>query len=155
MESRDNFKEYVFKYFGPKTILESDDLTVVIRGHLLIENILEKILSTKLNIKVFEEKDLTFDLKLKMAHSMNLLVNLYPAIKRLNKIRNVFAHKLETKLEDQDITIFVELLESNGYSNNVGWQETVGNKKLRLGFALHFILGFLSAMYEANSKQDK
>ena len=153
MESRDEFKEYVLKYFDGKVVLESDDLTIVIRAHLLVENILEKLLKGCLDITVFEERDLSFNLKLKMAQSMNLLEDLYPAIKRLNKIRNDFAHKIETKIETMDISVFIQLYENEGRENDPTWKAALNNKKACFGIVIHYILSRLVSAYDRNQKK--
>jgi len=146
MGTENEFKEHVFKYFDGRAVLESDDLTVVIRAHLLIENIIEKILCKNIDLKTFEDRELTFNFKMKMAQSLGLLDDLYPAIQRLNKIRNEFAHNIETKIESTDIGIFIELYENAGYGNDFVWKAALKDKKACFGIVIHYILGKLDSL---------
>ncbi len=143
-----DFKKYVFEYFDGAVLWNSDDLTVVIRAHLLVENIIERILAKSLRLEVFDDRELTFSFKLKMAQSLNLLDDLYPAIKRLNNIRNEFAHNIETKMQSVDITILIDLFESKGGRNLPGWEEILKNKKVCFGTVIHYILGRLHGIIE-------
>lgn len=153
MTSKDEFKEYVYKYFDGKTVISGDDLTVIIRAHLLVENILEKLLSKNLDVKVFEDRELTFNLKLKITQSMNLLGDLYEPIKTLNKMRNEFAHNIETKIQDMDLSTFIKLYENRGHGDDPVWKAALDNKKACFGIVIHYILGRLAMTYEQSSEK--
>ena len=155
MTTRDEFKEYVFKYYDGKKIFKGDDIAVVIRGHILIENILEKILSKYLDLNAFDDRDLTFDFKLKMARSIGLLGDLYVPIKRLNKIRNEFAHKIETEIKDVDISVLTKFFEDKRRLNNLEWEAASSNKKFCLGMIIHYMLGRLAGIVDADSQEIK
>ena len=144
----DEFQKYTAKYFDGKSIRQSDGLTVVIRGHLLIETALEVLLSQYLDLKVFEDRDLSFDDKLKLAQSMKLLGDLYAPIKRLNKIRNDFAHKIETKIQDVDIEVFVQFIKARKHDDSEIFKTYIEEKQLYLGQIIHYILGCLMGIIE-------
>ena len=151
MQFDDEFKKYIYKYFDGKAIRQSDDLTVIIRGHLLVETALIVLLSQHLKLEAFEDRDLTFDFKLKLAQSMNLLGNLFAPIKRLNNIRNDFAHKIETKIEDIDISVFTDFIKKKHLDNNPVFNTYVDEKKLYLGQVISYVLGSLSNIIEGRA----
>ena len=149
--THDELKEFAFQYFDGKTIMNIDDLTVVVRGHLVIESFLEQLLKKHMDLSEFDgQDDLTFSRKLKMVQGLGLLGDLYPSIRRLNKIRNDFAHDIRMQLQDVDISLFVELFERRGHGNDSVWKASQENKKARLGIAIHYLLGFLAALIESS-----
>ena len=109
-----------------------DDLILLtLKGHLLIENLLEINLCRLLAISSLPEKDnakLEFHQKLKLleavviAHEPNPNADLFCAIAKFNKIRNDLAHKLMT--QDEIETAVNSIIQS--YQSKV-------DKKINLG----------------------
>ncbi len=129
---RDEMKNFAFHYFDGKTVMKSDDLTVVIRGHLLVETFLERLLAQRMDLKEFEDHDLTFSRKIKMANGLGLLGDLYLPIKRLNKIRNDLAHNIQMKLQDVDISAVTEPFQKK-YGDGPEWKAAGGRQKTSVG----------------------
>jgi hypothetical protein len=78
-----------------------DDLTTVLRIHLLCERHLEAFICASVNnVNLFRrpcEISMTFSLKLKIARNLGLSKTVHDSIYLINKIRNDFAHNLMIK----------------------------------------------------------
>ncbi len=76
-----------------------DEATVVLVGHLCIENLLDKIIQVKCKSPktiLDDSRSYTFAVKLQIIYSMGLLPDdTYKNIIRINKFRNKFAHNIE------------------------------------------------------------
>jgi len=84
-----------------------DDLGKVIRSHVIIENILIKIIESKLPEHTYYEKmDLTYEQKVNLAMCFNLDIAWYTPLKTLGTIRNGFAHKLRDQINKSDANNF-------------------------------------------------
>jgi len=144
--TEDEFKQdYIDKYFRAKSLLDADDLTVVVRAHLLIEILIEILLKKELlKSDILADKDFTFYMKLMIADSMGLIPSkLLPAIKKLNNIRNEFVHNINTSLQNLDIRELTELLDVKDSSRKIN-EQYKNNNKLLLGLAVWYLLGYLS-----------
>ncbi len=134
------FNNWVNKYFTGANIVSADDLTVVIRAHLLVEILIEMMLRKSLvNENILSHNDFTFDMKLTLADSMGIIsVRPLSAIRQLNSIRNKFAHNIRTRLQDLDISKITKLL--NGKND---FKQFKHDKKLMFGLGVHYLLGYL------------
>lgn len=104
---------YLHKYFLPlrnKKLEDSDDLSLVLRAHLLAELLMDMIL--KRNVKSqrrLAKQNLTFSMKLTIIDSFRLIPEkLINGLEALNSIRNQFAHDLRTSLENVDFDIIIK-----------------------------------------------
>lgn len=112
----------------------NDKLYVVLRGHLYIENELNKLIDGYLPYaKTLELNKMSFYNKTKLALSLNLLDELTSnALLNLNTIRNNYAHNLKYNVSKKEITdlrisiskipgfeIYNEEFEVDGKNNNV------------------------------------
>ncbi|MBP7722349.1 MAG: hypothetical protein KA155_07405 [Alphaproteobacteria bacterium] len=94
-----NFAELTYEdidqHVMEQLVFEEDSMSPILRGHILIEKILETLLSNHmLNAETFFKTRRSFDLKLDIAFSLDLInKKYYSAFKGINKIRNNFAHK--------------------------------------------------------------
>lgn len=81
-----------------------DPLALVIRAHLYVEAVLIRHIEAALvNKGQFDSASLTFPRKVKLAAAMGKVSNAdVSALLALNSLRNRFAHKLDTHLQDQD-----------------------------------------------------
>lgn len=140
--TEDEFKNLVNKYFRGANILLADDLTVVIRAHLLVERLIEMLLRKKLvNIKILEHNDFTFNMKLALVDSLGIISDrLLSAIRQLNNIRNRFAHNISSQLRDVDISEITKFLNSKDY-----FIKFKGDNKSMLGLGVSYLLGYLIA----------
>lgn len=76
-------------------VLEEDEISPILRGHLIIEKVLETLLSKNFErpSSFFRERS-SFKLKVDLAYSLGLINNKYKsAFLALNNIRNNYAHK--------------------------------------------------------------
>ncbi|MDQ7797612.1 MAG: hypothetical protein RDU76_01540 [Candidatus Edwardsbacteria bacterium] len=109
------FEEYIDKEYNKFSLtLDSKDdvVLVVLRFHLIVENLMERIIKTKLKRgdKIIESGHLSFNQKLQLVDAFDILDNTcIQAIKNLNTVRNKCAH-------DKDKTITVNDIENIGQS---------------------------------------
>jgi hypothetical protein len=86
--------------------LREDELGSIIKGHLLIEYIINKIILHKCKSpkKILDDnRSYTFSVKLQLVHSMGLIPNhIFDNVQRINKIRNQLAHNLDFEIKRLD-----------------------------------------------------
>ena len=88
---------------------ETDPLNLVLRAHLYLENLLEAILRRRFPNPelLLKNRDFTFSMKLDVLRAKNYLdVHSYNDIKKVNAIRNKFAHELHYDFAAVDFTSF-------------------------------------------------
>lgn len=76
-------------------VYDSAELSSILRGHLLIERILETLIANSLKRpdRILEKHRLTFELKVDLASALGALPDSHlGAAKALNGIRNAYAH---------------------------------------------------------------
>lgn len=90
----------------------------VLKSHLVVEHYMTEFIRAKNpNLVSLDKARLSFSQKLNLLNGINDFVDsLIPGIKRLNKIRNGLAHKLDTKVTDKDIEVFLSVNLFNGLS---------------------------------------
>ncbi len=122
----DFMMNYLHKYFFPprnKKIEDSDDLSLVLRAHLLAELLMDMIL--KRNVKSqrrITRQNLTFNVKLTIIDSFRLIPEkLISVLEALNSVRNQFAHDLRTSLENIDFDIIVKKCGGSPVPKKVLW----------------------------------
>jgi len=79
-------------------VWDAPQLSVVLRGHLLIEQVLEALISQKMPHpdRLFEKQRLSFEMKCDLANAMGVLPGAHlGAAKALNSIRNAYAHRAD------------------------------------------------------------
>ncbi len=115
--SQEEFKQSLNKYFLGKSLYFTDDLVAVVTAHLLVEVLVDQCLINQLGFKktkVFEGADFTVGLKLQLIEAATLIPNeLLAAVRKLNKIRNDFAHNLGQTLADADLDLLISFAEQN------------------------------------------
>ena len=106
----ENFKRF-FKHIA---IDETDRVLVVLKGHLLVEELLREYIKARVtNHKYLDDARLTFHQCLCIARSLsnnNDNSKLWKSIKLLNTLRNKLAHSLEPNDIDNKIDEFVNYL---------------------------------------------
>jgi len=104
-----------FKFLDEKALSEMlgfNDLTmVVLKGHLIIERILNGIVASHCNSPIYLSKArLTFSQMAHLAQSLMVVLikkGVFPAIHNLNKLRNYLAHSLDTSKTEELADKFV------------------------------------------------
>lgn len=80
-----------------------DDLGVVIRSHIIIENSLNSFIESLMyDKKEFRKINLEFDKKVKLAVSLGLTDRFKAPLCSLGKLRNQFAHTIRSEISAQD-----------------------------------------------------
>ena len=98
----------------------SDRELILLKGHLLIEEVITEICVASLNssnpVGINIGSNTMFAQKLNICWALNhdrLADNIWCALKELNSIRNAMAHQIEPKGIDEKITSFVQKILSN------------------------------------------
>jgi len=122
-------KDITYDYISRMRYHE-DELGLIVKGHLLIEYIINKIIERKCKnpkIILLNRQNYTFSVKLQIVFSMGFLPqSIYRNIRRVNRIRNEFAHNLEPNYDKIDF----KFTKYNGTS-----EETISLRpKLKKGF---------------------
>ncbi|MDA3822505.1 MAG: hypothetical protein PF450_07860 [Bacteroidales bacterium] len=115
-----NLKRYieVHKELYKHLRFEGDDIEVVLKGHLLLESLLGKILNSSVqNTKILSVANLSY-------HKLTCLVQaihdtkcgswVWKAVFNLNNIRNKLAHNLELPGIEEQIEDFIVFVRANG-----------------------------------------
>ena len=95
-----------------------DPVLILLKGHLLIEELLRELINIHLaDPQAIEEAELTFHHCLCLAKAFGAEIRsdywIWQAIKKLNKLRNQLAHNLEPKGFDDRLENFVSFVEEN------------------------------------------
>lgn len=101
--SKDITAQYLFTLHQ-----HEDDVGLILKGHLLIEFILNEIInrcckSPKTILR--DHRSYTFAVKLQLVYSMGSLPTpIYKSIRRVNRLRNHLAHNLELEIDQSDFS---------------------------------------------------
>lgn len=98
--------EELDKYGMQMLVWDAPELSVVLRGHLLVERVIETLISNKMKNpdRFFRGHRPSFEMKVDLASALGVLPDAYcSAAKALSRIRNSYAHR-----EDHSLT-FEEL----------------------------------------------
>lgn len=130
-----------FKYLSGQGISRSDELTVVVRGHLLVEAAMNAILEMKFTNDCFLKKGrVTFAAKMRLCRSLGIMKeDVYSAIKQLNDIRNDFAHILHADLDVKKMDILFQILERDPHGMTA-LKTAPDDRKALLGLSVHVII---------------
>lgn len=102
-----SYKEVDEQIMG-KLVFDDAELSPTLKGHLIIEKILETLISNNLaDPKALFQHRLSFDLKLAVAKAMGLLPEKhFAAFKALDRVRNKYAHQGDYQLTLDELTAF-------------------------------------------------
>jgi hypothetical protein len=84
-------------------IYDAPELSVVLRGHLLIEQVIEALIAQKMKYpdRFFNNQRISFEMKVDLASALGVLPETHlGAAKAMNNIRNSYAHR-----EDHSLSI--------------------------------------------------
>ena len=99
--------------------LHDDEVSVTLKGHLLVEYLINKIIEQRHETpeKVLgKSHNFTFSKKLQLVYSMGLLPDyLFENINRINRLRNKLAHNLTFDLDKEDMSF----TKTNGETINI------------------------------------
>lgn len=122
-----------------------DDITLItLKGHLLVEELLEELIASHCKNPAALEGDIGFSVKLKFARALTGAEELsvvWTACQKLNSLRNALAHKLEHPEAQKRLASFFAIFDDP----NTEWQRT-GSDSADLKRALVFLLGAIQAI---------
>ena len=154
-EFRESFRKFLDDTRG------ESQLQIILRGHLYIESEILSLLNLALkHPKYILGKNFSFENKLNLAVALGLIAeeNIH-AYKKLNKIRNNFAHELGYELTEKDFNDFIstfsrELKDHYDYHTAFDYLfETNLTSKFRSAIAVLWIhLRFLIQVYEIDRR---
>lgn len=114
-----------------------DHITIVLKSHLLIEYLLNKIVKHKL------ERDpdkLMFAKKLKLIRSKDLIPDyIYRNIDKINSLRNKLVHELNYELETSEM----EIIDTHGNTKRINIRKKLYPDRQYLKLLGHFCLSSL------------
>lgn len=84
-----------------RALTGEDTLGAVIRGHLYIENELEQFIRLRLPDGAYDALNLSYSAKVRLAVGLGLPEARRGALEEVGRIRNKFAHRLDTALTDE------------------------------------------------------
>jgi len=87
-------------------VWDSPEISIVLRGHLLIERVLETLIAQKMKHpeRFFENHRATFEMKVDLAYALGVIPDAHcGAAKALNNIRNGYAHHEDHKLSFEEL----------------------------------------------------
>jgi len=98
----DAFNAQIQELFSQKT----DEMGTVLKCHLIVEYYIDQLLEAGYPTIKWKPVNLNFSKKLEMINTPGTAVGViyYPAIKKLNTIRNKFAHNLAYELQESDLS---------------------------------------------------
>lgn len=84
-------------------LLGEDELGVVVRGHIVIEQeLIEFIEMNLVNKSYLNAMSLDYSQRVKLAMALGLSQEKGPALQAIGKLRNAFAHNIEKGISDED-----------------------------------------------------
>lgn len=93
---------------------KGDTLSVLLKGHLLVEELVGAYLEQKIGAKALRDADLIFYQAICLAEALDdnpARIWLWGAVKKLNKLRRQLAHNLEPKGFSAKLDEFVDFVE--------------------------------------------
>ena len=87
-------------------VWDAPELSVVLKGHLLIEQVIEALIAQKMKHpdRFFGSQRVTFEMKTDLASALGVLPDAYlSAAKALNNIRNSYAHREDHQLSVEEL----------------------------------------------------
>ncbi len=128
---------------------------IVIKGHLLIEESLNKIIETFVHhSEIIQKARFSFSQKIVIAKSMSLSQSnnsIWTIIEKLNTLRNDFAHRLSSSTRQDKIEKLIELLKTEIGDKEDG-NIDLTDQNTALGSVIGLCLGFLSSFEEETDR---
>lgn len=87
-------------------VWDAPELSVVLRGHLLIERVIEALIAQRMKHpdRFFQNHRVAFEMKVDLASALGVLPDAHvSAAKALNNIRNAYAHRENHKLTFEEL----------------------------------------------------
>jgi len=106
-----DIKQEGFQSYFDKLTYINNPMALTLTIHLYTEYWIDKLLEkfSPIGNNIINDRNYTFAIKLSIVYSMNLIPKqLYENIKKLNKLRNAFAHDLDFDIEKADFNYFLE-----------------------------------------------
>ena len=127
---------------------DSDEL-ILLKSHLLIEEIFDRILYLKLTKEIADKLNLAFFKKSLLISGLTLCKHdseLMSNILLVNRIRNKFAHNLEEDIREE-LVKFIKILHGGELPKTINQKKTYINSLKR---SFYFLLGNLWSVYQTS-----
>jgi hypothetical protein len=95
-----------------KHLLAQDDVALIVRMHLYVEVLLERLIAASVENPGALGKRMSFDSKVKLASALGVLGDLESAVRAINEVRNKAAHDLNFQLGPEIDTKLIKSLPS-------------------------------------------
>ncbi|MBJ7826048.1 hypothetical protein E0W50_05375, partial [Neisseria meningitidis] len=93
-----------------EAIETQDEIGSILRTHFIFERILEAWIYAKCNKEdFFNDTQIGFRTKLKIARNLGLFSEVYDIGERLNKIRNTIAHHVLREVNQENLTLYMKV----------------------------------------------
>lgn len=141
-------KDYKNKYFCAKAILDADELTVVLRGHLLAESLIEKFLKDNLKEDIIlKDRNFEYFQKIELLYSLGYIrKEIFTILQLLGEIRNKYAHHLGISFNDIDelISDFINRVKFVNPRMEEMIKKYNDDHKLLFGLGVQYLLGYFT-----------
>ena len=132
---KDKTQSVMIRFF--RYLPKSDLTLIVLKGHLLLEESLNELFLRILKLpSAIDDARLTFFQKVCVAQAIMDDVGGHPhfwrSLKRLNAIRNKFAHKLDPSDIQQEVSVFMEDVFEAGGKPSKEVRDEIGANKVEL-----------------------
>ncbi len=126
--NEDSISSEIALEFTMRVRENDDEATIILIGHLLIENLIDKIIESKCKSPktiLNDSRTYPFSVKLHIVYSMGLLPDyIYKNIIRINNFRNKFAHNIEFNIDPKTALIDSDGIEPIQYTKFMGKKKT-------------------------------
>jgi len=120
-----------------QTLSHDDDLIAVVRGHLYVESMLNRLIESLLPYpKEIENSRLGWPQRVELSLALGLKKQYGAPLKKLGKIRNTFAHQPDASIQQKDILDLYRCLNKsdqaivlNSYRKACGKHDDLQNKE--------------------------
>jgi hypothetical protein len=95
---------------------QEDPLQVVLRSHLMLESALIKLIESVLPLPIeIELQQIPFSKRVDLAVALGVLpTDMRHRFTRINQIRNRFAHRFDSEINDEDVRVLWDSLDDLG-----------------------------------------
>ncbi|MDY6992789.1 MAG: hypothetical protein SVR94_09335 [Pseudomonadota bacterium] len=122
MDNDESQKDFI-KFWSHISLNTGDETLIVLKGHLLLEDLMSEYCSSKVeDEKPFNEARLSFAQLICMVKAMQKIKPsewVWPAVKKVNALRNKLAHKLTPKDYEKSRDEFIDFVKKSQESEKL------------------------------------
>ncbi|BDU31181.1 hypothetical protein TUMSATVNIG1_17900 [Vibrio nigripulchritudo] len=144
--------EYTTTLFEQHLFSQDKTVTLVLKAHLILETIVERLLDEVFPVKenLVKSKRFNFNQKVELCYSLNgFNEQAYNVVKALNSVRNLCAHELKDHLKVADFSPLASALGKDLFKEALsqieGKEDNDDSRTIYASFLLSASLGLFSA----------